>query len=111
MTMSWLRTALIAGLILLASQAPISHAQLDYEVFSIFSPEPFFGDEFGKRILVMDVDHDGFNDLVIVGSGATAAGVQWAGKIWVYPGPTFADPWSFHARKPSLEEYMARAAA
>jgi len=71
--------------------APIGAQQgLPYDWDYHFSPDPAFGGEFGVHMRIVDINHDGFNDLVASDAQKPALGAIAAGKAFVLFGPTLA---------------------
>ncbi len=92
----------VAGLGLAAGTA----AQDSFDIDLLLGPEPGVGFEFGRATCIVDVDKDGFDDVVALQSGASNGPIDWSGKGWVFYGPNLESWTSFSARDPAEEEYL-----
>lgn len=57
------------------------------------NPNPVDNGNFGTHLAVHDGDGNGVDDLVVSAIGNTAGGIQYAGQIFVYPGPIDPVDW------------------
>lgn len=96
------RTLGAASLILVARPA----AQSSFDVELLLNAQGGVGFEFGRATCIVDVDLDGFADVVALESGASNGSIQWSGKGWVFYGPTLDSKTSFTARAPGRTEFL-----
>ncbi len=97
---SWLAILLLSAASVRAQQG------LPYDWTWHFSPDPAFGGEFGMHMQVVDVNFDGFNDLVASDAQKPASGVIAAGKAFVLFGPSLAESIEIVATNPAPTEKL-----
>jgi hypothetical protein len=96
--------AKLALALLLAPLAGRSAAQAPLDWTWHLGPAPQSQTNFAGDMLVVDLDGDGFEDLVASQRGATVSGVIEAGRAWVLFGPTFEPGIELQAATPTLDE-------
>lgn len=65
-------------------------AQVGYDVSTLHSPEDLPFILFGSTITSGDLNKDGFDDVIVTASNASAGGTLAAGVGWIFYGPTMA---------------------
>lgn len=76
---------------------------LPYDHRQILPPPGAVG-LFAQNMLVCDIDHDGFGDVIATAAQAGAGGVGFAGKVVVLYGPTLSEWKLIEAQQPSHGE-------
>ena len=86
----------LAGLATAQKGLPYDHRQI--------VPPPGAVGLFAQNMLVRDIDHDGFGDVIATAAQAGVGGVGFAGKVIVLYGPTLSDWKAVEAEEPSPGE-------
>jgi len=97
------RAALVAALL----HATAATAQVEFDLSFIEAPQSTANFAFGASLLAVDVDGDGFCDLVVGEPNANTKGVLWSGRAWIWYGPDFQRRKEISLRKPVEREFLA----
>jgi len=81
---------------------------LPYDEVSFFSPTDYGGGDFGVNMQVVDMNGDGFGDLVVSQAIAPVGAVGAAGKILILSGPTLAEVRQVHSQVPTFSANLAK---
>lgn len=98
-----MKTRLALAVAFLSAQAA---AQYVFTDTVILSPDGFTGWNFGLSSCAMDMDGDGFDDLVAFEPGGPAGGLAGAGRGWIFYGPGLDQFVKLEARHPVAEEQL-----
>lgn len=99
----------LAALLTLAGRVAAQQG-LPYDWTEHYSPDSTLGGEFGLNMTVLDMNHDGFGDLVATDALKAVDGLGGAGKAFILYGPQLAAYVEIHASQPSIAENLGKTA-
>jgi len=83
-----------------------ARAQVDFDLSFVEGSPPEFGAFFGTSLLAVDVDGDGFCDLIAGEPNADQQGVLDSGRAWILYGPDFQRRKLLAPRVPMQQEFL-----